>query len=102
MQIRTVSDSVQLAEQTRPLGGARTKAEAPEKVASADTAAEGDTRAVSGEALEKAKIAQYVKIVKEMPAIREDKVAEAKRKLASGEYRRPEVAEKIAERLLEQ
>jgi anti-sigma28 factor (negative regulator of flagellin synthesis) len=37
-----------------------------------------------------------------MPAIREDKVAEAKRKLASGEYRRPEVAEKIAERLLEQ
>jgi anti-sigma28 factor (negative regulator of flagellin synthesis) len=101
MQICSSCDSVQLSEQLRALEGEKTKGKAPEKAAEAGTAASGDTLSISGEAREKAKIAQYVKIVKEMPGIRDDKVAEAKQKLASGEYSQPEMAEKIAERLLE-
>jgi len=100
MDVKKVSDSVQLGEQLKPLDGEKTKGKSPEKAADADKAAKGDTLSISGEAQEKAKIARYVKIVKEMPGTREDKIAEAKRKLSSGEYGRPEVADKIAEQML--
>jgi anti-sigma28 factor (negative regulator of flagellin synthesis) len=101
MQACSIREFIQLSRQPRLLERDKLNLEGPERAAEADTVAKGDTLTLSGDAREKAKIADYVKMVKEMPGIREDKVAEAKRKLASGDYNRPEMAEKIAERLLE-
>ena len=102
MDVKKVSDSVELTEQLKPVRGQKPKDKAPPKAAPADKAAKGDTLAISDEAQEKAKIARYVQIVTKMPDVREDKVAEAKRKLAAGEYGRPEVADRIADAMLEE
>ncbi len=102
MDVKKVNDSVQLSEHLKPLSEQKPKGKGPEKAARADKTAGDDSLAISEEAQEKAKIARYVRIVKKMPDVREDKVAEAKRKLASGEYNRPDVAEKIAGEMLEE
>ena len=96
MDVKKVGDSVQLSEHLKQVTGQKPQAPTSRKAAGADTAAGGDTLAISAEAQEKAKIANYVRMVREMPDIRPDKVAEAKRKLAAGEYDLPGVAEKIA------
>jgi hypothetical protein len=96
------NDSVQLTDQLTQVSGQKPKGKAPGKAVEADTTAQGDSLAISAEAKEKANIARYVRIVKEMPDIREDKVADARRKLAAGVYTRPEMADSIADRMLEQ
>jgi anti-sigma28 factor (negative regulator of flagellin synthesis) len=102
MDVKKVSDSVELTGQLSSVRGQTPKDKAPPKAALADKAAKGDTLAISDEAQEKAKIARYVRIVTQLPDVREDKVAEAKRKLAAGEYNRPEVADRIADAMLEE
>ena len=102
MDVKKVSDSVQLTEQLKQVSGQKPEGKEPKEAAKADTAAEGDTLAISAQAQEKAQIARYVRIVKDMADIRPDKVAEAKRKLAAGEYDRPDVAEQTADSMLEQ
>jgi anti-sigma28 factor (negative regulator of flagellin synthesis) len=102
MDVKKVSDSVQLSENLKQVSGQKHEGKELKKAARADTAAGGDTVAISAQAQEKAKIARYVQVVKEMADIRPDKVDEAKRKLAAGEYDRPDVAERIAESMLEQ
>ena len=100
MDVKKVNDSVQLTGQLKPVSGHKPGAKGVEKVVEADRAAKGDALDISAEAQEKAKIARYVRIVKQMPEIRDDKVAEAKKKLASGQYKRPDAAKKIADRML--
>jgi len=102
MDVKKVSDSVQLTEQLKQVSGQKPEGKEPKKAAKADVAAGGDTLAISAQAQEKATIARYIRIVKEMPDVRPDKVADAKRKLAAGEYDRPEVADRIAENMIEQ
>jgi anti-sigma28 factor (negative regulator of flagellin synthesis) len=106
MDVEKVSDSVHLTEalteHLKAVKGQKPKGKASPNAAKADTAAGSDSLAISGEAKEKAKIARYVRIVKEAPDVRPDKVAEAKRKLAAGEYDRSEVAEEIARRMLQE
>lgn len=100
MDVKKIGDSVQLSEQLKQVMGQKSGGTKPKTARGADTAAGGDTLAISAQAREKAKIASYVQMVREMPDIRPDKVAEAKRKLAAGEYNRPEVADKIAGSML--
>jgi len=103
MDVKKVNGSVQLTEHVKPVSEKKPGAKGSGKVAKADKAAgTGDTLAISDEAQERAKIARHISIVKKMPDIRQDKVAEAKRKIASGEYNRPDMAKKIAERMLEE
>jgi len=102
MDVEKVSDSVQLTEHLKAVKGQKPKGEAPPKAAKADEAARGDSLAISDEAQDKAKIARYVRMVKEMSDARPEKVAEAQRKLAAGEYDHPEVADEIARRMLEE
>jgi len=102
MDVEKVSDSVQLTEHLKSVKGQKPKGKASPNAAKADTAAGSDSLAISGEAQEKAKIARYVRIVNEMPDARPDKVAEAKRKLAAGEYDGSEVADEIARRMLDE
>ena len=102
MDVEKVSDSVQLTEHLKAVKGQKPKGKASPNAAKADTAAGGDSLAISDEAQEKATIARYVRIVNEMPDVRPDKVAEAKRKLAAGEYDHPDVADEIARRMLEE
>ncbi|MBN1916602.1 MAG: flagellar biosynthesis anti-sigma factor FlgM [Verrucomicrobia bacterium] len=102
MDVKKVSDSVQLSEQLKQLSGQKPEGKEAKQAVTADRAAGGDTVAISAQAQEKAQIARYVRIVKEMADIRLDKVEEAKRKLAASEYDRPEVAERIADSMLEQ
>jgi negative regulator of flagellin synthesis FlgM len=102
MDVKKVNDSVQLTDQLTQVGGQKPKGKTPGRTAEADTAAQGDTLAISDEAKEKANIARYIRIVKEMPDIREDRVADARRKLAAGVYASPEMADKIAERMIEE
>lgn len=102
MDGRKGNDSVRLTKRVKPVGGKKPGAKGTGKAAKADKAAgTGDARAISDKALKKAEIARYISKVKEMPEIRQDKVAEAKRKVASGEYNRPGMAKKIAKRMLE-
>jgi negative regulator of flagellin synthesis FlgM len=100
MDVDKVNDSVQLTDQLKAVSQQKPKGKPPAKAAKADAAAGGDSLAISDEAKEKAQIARYIRIVKEMPDIRADKVAEAKRKLAAGDYDRPDVADEIARRML--
>ena len=100
MDVKKVNDSIQLNEQLKPVSGKKSQAKVSGKAAQADKAADGDSLAISDEAQEKSKIAHYVRIVKGLPEIRDDKVAEAKRKLASGEYDRPDLPGKIADKML--
>lgn len=100
MDVKNINDSVQLTGQLKPVSGKKASVKGAEKVVKADRAAKADALDISAEAQEKAQIARYVRIVKQMPSIRDDKVAEAKRKLASGQYKRPDAAKKIADKML--
>lgn len=102
MDIKKISDSVQLTDQLKQVSGQKPKGGEPGKAAQADGAVTADSLTISAEAKEKATIARYVRIVKQTPDIREDRVAEAQRRLAAGIYSRPEIADKIAERMLEE
>ena len=102
MDVKKISDSVQLTDQLKQVSGQKPKGGEPGKAVDADNAAPSDSLAISAEAKEKAKIAQYIRIVKEMPDIRQDRVADARRKLAAGVYTRPEMADKIAEKMIEE
>jgi len=102
MDIKKVSDSIQLTEHLKQVSQKKPGSGSPQKTADADKADFGDALAISEKAQEKAKIARYISKVKEMPDIRQDKIDEAKRKVASGEYNRPDVAKKIAEKMLEE
>ena len=58
-----------------------------------------DSVQISGEAKRTAEVRKYIDIVKSSSDIREDKVKMAKQKLKNGEYLKPEIYEKVAERL---
>lgn len=65
----------------------------------ADTPKE-DQVVISSEAQAAAELSRLVQISKEQEAIRPEKVAEAKQHLERGDYKKPEVVQKIAERIL--
>ncbi len=69
------------------------------KTGKADSVKKGDSIQISGEAKRSAEVKKYIKIVKNSSDIRYDKVKMAKEKLKNGEYFRPAVIEKTAERL---
>jgi len=48
-----------------------------------------------------AKIAEYVKLVKNLPDIREEKIRKVQRKITSGEYNSLQVLEKTVEKIIE-
>ena len=100
MDVKKVNDPVLLNEQLKAVDGKKAQAKVSGKAVQTDKAAAGDSLAISDEAQEKSKIAHYVRIVKDLPQVREDKVTEAKRKLASGEYDRPDLPGKIADKML--
>lgn len=60
-----------------------------------------DSVEISREAKRSAEVKKYINIVKSSSDIRHEKVKMAKEKLKNGEYFKPEVYEKIAERLTE-
>ncbi len=54
---------------------------------------------ISREAKRSAEVKKYINIVKNSSDVRADKVKMAKQKLKNGDYSRPEIFEKAAERL---
>ncbi len=59
-----------------------------------------DQVVISSEAQAAAEIARLVRLLKSQEAVRMDKVEQARQHLESGEYKKPEVVEKIAEKIM--
>lgn len=47
------------------------------------------------------RVSEYIKLVKQIPGIREEKVREVEQKLAAGEYESEEILEKTLKKMLE-
>ncbi len=48
------------------------------------------------------KVSEYVKIIKNMPDVREDKIQEVERKIASGAYESKEVLEETLQKIIKE
>jgi len=48
------------------------------------------------------KISEYIKIIKNMPDVRKDRIREVQKKLLSGEYESQKILEKTLEKLLKE
>ncbi len=59
-----------------------------------------DQVVISSEAQAAAELARLIQMSKGQDAVRVDKVEQAKQHLAQGEYKKPEVVQKIAEKIL--
>ena len=69
------------------------------EVRSKQTDSQGDSISISSSAKKALNKTRLTNMVKNMPEVREDKVAEAKEKVESGEIFSPEVTEKLADEL---
>jgi len=70
------------------------------KSASSSSASSGDGVKISSAAQAAAELSQIVAKSRIQPEIRAEKVAAARERIESGEYKNPEVVAKVAERLL--
>lgn len=77
------------------------KTDKKRNVEKAGTVKKSDSVEISREAKRSAEVKKYISIVKNSSDIRKEKVKLAKQKLKNGDYFKPEVYEKIAERLSE-
>ena len=64
-----------------------------------ESAPREDDVAISPEAQQAASVARYVQLAKDEPDVRADRIAEARAAIERGEYKYPEVAARIAEKL---
>ncbi|MCX8065990.1 MAG: flagellar biosynthesis anti-sigma factor FlgM [Candidatus Hydrogenedentes bacterium] len=55
---------------------------------------------ISSEAQAAAEIARLVRLIRSQEEIRTDKVEQARQRLESGEYKKPEIVEKVAEKIM--
>lgn len=94
MVIDKIGNTSGISQTNRTQAGKMPEAEKP--------AFSGDTVSISSEALKAQEMAAASRIVKSAPEIREDKVKEAREKLARGDYDNlnAEMLDKIASRLV--
>ncbi|MBU1078359.1 MAG: flagellar biosynthesis anti-sigma factor FlgM [Spirochaetes bacterium] len=75
------------------------KANKNKNIDKASKVKKSDSVEISREAKRSAEVKKYINIVKNTSDIRQDKIKMAKEKIKNGDYFKPEVYEKIAEKL---
>lgn len=76
------------------------KTDKTKNIAKTDKTKRTDSVEISSKARRSVEVQKYIDIVKNSSDIRKDKIDSAKQKLKNGDYNKPEVYDKIAEKLM--